>query len=706
MTAKHYTDTDVKTHRNGLSEWWQSADDKLRNFLLAVLITTVTTAVIWAIFPPHFTETNDDIIMASFAYGYMGEYTDKLVFINILIGKCLKFCIRHFSTIPWYALFQCGIVYASFTTVVYLILQKFGRKLAAVPVTFVMVFFGYEFFSSLQFTKTAASAVVAGMLLLFYAVSELGSKWYAYVIGGLLVYLGSLYRFRIFEMLMLLMFGVGLILVWKPLKEKQWKQLIKICLPFVIVFAICFSSYAFDRWTYAHTEGWENFWSYNYLRDNLQNSREDDNHSTGFPDYYENIELYESLGITENDYYLYCTGNFADTELFTRDVVKTLVEAKHDKSINLHFLKSFVLTIGKGLLAYTVFPAVCIVLLLGLLSMSRNCFDKLFLLIYEVGIFSAVQFYFYYRGRYLQSRTDVSVIFGLVMILLFYVVQIKSLIPTKRKMVGLLCGACLFSMIPTYVGLSNSDKNQIESYAKTEIHSLMSSDESHFYFCYANWSNFPDKMYDIWHIGTKGCGKNRSALGTWRVSTQTVIDKMSAYQISNPYHDLIDNDNLYLLCVNDSNLNLVLTHIREHYNSDAYAVKVKNVEDKYPIYLIVTEDLDLDVESAENVTDDFHYEISKSEENGNLFLNGFIYKDNENSFASNIYVGVVSSDGTEKLFYTTQNKSNTTSDNMNGEYGSFTCDIESVGDYNSINLYIETSEGLFAVKNVDVLDNN
>ena len=60
---------------------------------------------------------------------------------------------------------------------------------------------------------------------------------------------------------------------------------------------------------------------------------EDAEHTNGFPDYGENRDLYESLNITENDYNLYCTGNFADTELFTKDVIQTLVDAKHDKTI-------------------------------------------------------------------------------------------------------------------------------------------------------------------------------------------------------------------------------------------------------------------------------------------------------------------------------------------------------------------------------------
>lgn len=691
---KRRSEKEEKNNPKAIRE--SSSPKAWKNVLLAMLITACATAVIWLLFPPHFTETTDDLLMASFSYGYMGDYTSKLVFINILVGKFLKICMQIFPHIPWYALMQCAIVYASFTALVFLLLQKFGRRRAMIPIAFLFAFFGYEFFSSLQFTKTAASAVTAGLLLMFYGVAE-SKKWYTWFIGGLLTLVGSLYRFRIFEMILLLMFGVGLILVWKTIREKQWKEFFRICVPFVLVLAICFGAYAVDRWMYGRSPGWEDFWSYNYLRDNLQNSRQDEKHATGFPDYYENIDLYESLNITENDYNLYCTGNFADTELFTRDVVERLVEAKENKEINLQFFRSFFQTIGKGILSYQVFPALCIALLAGLLSISRKRMDQLFLLLYEVAVFLGIQVYFFYRGRYLQARTDVSVIFAMVAILIFYATQMEALLPTRRKAAVLLAGACMLAAIPDYAGYYNKDRAELADRANTEVHELISSDSSHFYLYFASWRYFPDKMYDIWHVAEKGCGKNRSALGTWRVSTPTVIDKLAQYEITNPYRDLINNDKVYLLCANKTNLNQVVTHIREHYDDTVQAYQVKTVEARYPIYLIASGEPQLNVTGAVNAADTLNYNLSKSEQNGQLHLDGYLYADETNSFASNIYVGIAGPDGTERFYYTNQYQSDFTRDNMNGEYGSFSCTISLPKEESTLNLYLETGNGLYVV---------
>lgn len=687
--AVHNKDKSVRIIANKMS-------DTNKDILSAIIITAVSMVVFWFICPPHFTETNDDMIMASFLYGYMGNSTDKLVFINILIGKVLKLCVSMCPSVPWYTLLQYTLVSVSLFVLIFLTLQKFGRKLALVPITFFLAFFGYEFLSSLQFTKTAAIAVLAGMLLMFYGVYST-RKLCVYLTGGTLIFVGSLYRFRIFEMMLLLMFGVGLVVVHKSLFSKKWSEFIKIIIPFFVVITICFAAFIFDRWTYTNSEGWEDFWEYNYLRDNLQNSREDDDHSNGFPDYYENQELYASLNISENDYYLYCSGNFADTELFTADVVSTLVSAKSDKTVNLQFIKSFVHVIGTGLFKYSVFPSLCISIWAALLCIKKAGKDSFFLLFYEILVFASIQFYFYHRGRYLQSRTDISLIFAFVMILTLYNIDLKSLLLAKFKTVALLSGACIIFAIPSLTNYRYEFQEELSKNATTEIHKLISSDMSHFYLCYASWGDFPDKMYDAWDVADAGCGKNRSALGTWRVSTPTVINKLAEYGITNPYRDLIDNPGVYLLCVDNSDLELVMTHIREHYEQNACAHEVMLVDNRYPLYLIATDEPHLNVDIAKDGTNILNQQISTDEQNNVLCINGYLYADNQNSFASNIYVGVTDSDGNETFYYTTQYKSDFTNDNMNGEYSSFTCNIPLPDTDYTLKFYLDTEDNLYVV---------
>lgn len=668
-----------------------------KNAIYALVITVAAMAFFWLLIPPRFAETNDDLIMASFAYGYMGEYSTRLIFINILVGYALNACITLLPQVPWYTVFQCTLVFLGFSVLVFLLLQKFRGPGAVFPLALFLIFFGYQFFSSLQFTKTAAIASIAGFLLMFYAVRE-SRKWYTYILAGILILSGSLYRFRMFELLLLLMFGIGLIMVWSRLRTKQWREIIRICIPFAVIIAICFSFYALDRWSYNHSEEWKDFWDYNYLRDNIQNSRQNSPEATGFPDYDENQELYESLNITRNDYNLYRSGNFADTELFTKEVLEQLVDAKGSKKIDIAFFKSFFTTIGSGILAYSYFPALGIAFLVCLLGCSKRKKEAIFLFIYEAVAFTILQLYFFYRGRYLQSRVDVCIIFALIMILVLYVWDADVCLPTRRKTAGLLAGMLLILSGSGLHDIYQTNASEREASENTEIHELITSDPEHFYLYYVSWRDFPDKMFHVWQVAEKGCGSNRSALGTWRVSTLMVQDKLKQYGITNPYRDMVENPDVFLLCASDAAISQVMTHIYEHYAEEVYPYLVKRVEnDKYDIYRVTSGEPRLDTSQVIDGTELLNYRVSYRNSGGYLELNGYLYQKDTSSFATNIYFGITYPNGWEQLYYGTQYQSKEFDDNMNGEYGAFTRTVDYPEVGSTVKLYLETADGLYVV---------
>ena len=660
----------------------------LQNCIAAFLITLVSMLLLWLVFPPRFTETNDDLIMSCFTYGYMGEYSARLVFINILIGYALKFCMLILPTVPWYAVAQIIVVFVSFWVITYLFLQKFEGFRALIPVMLIFLFFGYEFFCSLQFTKTAAAGVIAGFLLMFYAASE-HRKWYTYFFAGLLALVGGLFRFRVFELMLIIAFGVGLALVLGALKNRDCKQILRLCIPFAILIAFSFGCDFFDEWQYNRFPEWESYAEFNRYRANLMDR--------GFPDYDENLELYESLGISRNDYELYTSANIADTECFTVDVLKALADAKSNKTIDLQFFKDCWYEISRGMIKYSFFPLLLIVFLVAVIGFRlKNC-TGIFLVLYEGLAFLGVQIYFYYRNRYLQSRVDASIIFAICLVLILYAWNRELVLPNGKRVVACVGCIAIISTMPWQYTQYVNDANELRIGTSTQVRKLISSDKEHFYFYNASWSALPDKMYDVWQVAEKGCGSNCSVLGTWRFHTPMVQSKIGQYDISNPYRDIINNDNIYLLCTDNVSLNRVLMHIHEHYRTDVYAYQVKVIEEKYPIYLLSSGEPQIDTTQVVNASENIHYEINKREKDGLLLVGGYLYADNTNSFASNIYIGVLHSDGTESFYYTTQYQSEVTTDNMNGEYAAFTRGIPTLKDGDVLNLYLRTENGLYRI---------
>lgn len=667
-----------------------------KKILIAILITLSAMAFFWILFPPHFTETTDDMIMASFSYGYMGEYTSKLVYINILIGYALKTCMIIMPHIPWYSIFQCLIIFVSFAVIIFLILEKFDGILSAFPITLILAYFGYQFFSSLQFTKTASIASIAGALLMFYAIQK-QKKWLLHVFAGFLLLIGSLYRFRMFEIVLLFMAGLGIIEVCRCIKQKKWLHLAKLCVPFLVVLFICFSCKMYDTWVYSHTPGWENYWEYNQLRDTLQNSLHNGSGGTGFPNYEENQELYSSLDITENDYNLYRSANFADTELFTEDIIRELVNVKGNISINKQFVKSFFSQNVAQLINYSFFPAVCIAAIFCILQFQKKKRMQYLLFIYEILSFGIVQLYFYWRGRYLQNRVDVGIFLTMTLIFLLHGYGENTFLPKKKNILILLAGIMAFSSVSYHTEQYKSDlKNRETSVSINEMRHLISTDQEHFYFYYTSWSVYPDWLCNIKTVGQKGCGKNTSALGTWRVSTYTVQQKWQQYGITNPYRDMIDNPDVLVVCPNEAAAEQILTHLREHYNTEINAYMVKIISGLYPVYRFSSVDLSLDTSSAINNKDilssDSTYDADINQ--GILHVSGELYKENSNSFASNIYIGISSED--EEIFYYTTQLENI-NDNSTSKYGTFNCDVPLPETGCEINLYLQQDGKLYKV---------
>lgn len=78
-----------------------------------------------------------------------------------------------------------------------------------------------------------------------------------------------------------------------------------------------------------------------------------------------------------------------------------------------------------------------------------------------------------------------------------------------------------------------------------------------------------------------------------------------------------------------------------------------------------------------------------------MALSGQLILDTGTDYASNIYVGVEGSSGEETLYYVTQRG--------DGEdYSQFSMSFEPKGTVRSINLYLETEDAVYVIRDVDV----
>lgn len=248
-------------------------------------------------------EVSDDNAMAFFVEGAYGSRTAHLIFENIIWGKFLTMLSMLAPGIKWYTVCQYAGMFCAYTGISYFMMKAGGKMAGFAGSVFLLVFLGMESYVTFQWTRSAAIITIGGMLLLFYAVEYAEEKWEkraALFLGLALCIVGSMIRFLFFAVCVVLSGGCILMKMAEIIKRREngWKKRIRTYL-FVYgsVGIASISLYGIDRACYLTDETWSYYSEYNSLRSELWDF--------GFPDYTQNQELYESLGISQSDIVMY-----------------------------------------------------------------------------------------------------------------------------------------------------------------------------------------------------------------------------------------------------------------------------------------------------------------------------------------------------------------------------------------------------------------
>lgn len=656
----------------------QLSNQKNRNRALgASLLITLWAAFAFFVIQSVTFETNDDSSMARMAYGMLGEYEPHLVHINVLVGYCLRFALTLFPNIPWYTVFQCGLVLISFFVILYLILNRLGIKQGLLPVAVFLIFFGTEYFLKLQFSKTAGIASMAGLLLIFDAASsyEKGRAW-RYLLGGFLTVAGSMYRFNVFCMMLIPLFGVGLFHISDPIRNRDWKALARLCIPVIVVFAVCFVCRRYDLNSYNTSADWVGYKEFNSLRANLMDY--------GFPDYDTHWELYDSLGIRKSDLAVYKGWDFADSEKFTTEVIRQLVAAKTKTEIS---EKQALQAVLAFFFDYRYASAMFLGLFFALLNHKKQSRP---LFVYVLLAVAGIQLYLFCNGRYGRNRVDVSLACVLFVLLVLYICdEIKETKLSERWYIGCMIALILCAPFSEF-GFAGAKVKNVPYYE------LLATDKEHLYV--RTTSTDIPRIPDADEIYPVGYMSNSIGLGGWSTNSAPFRKTLENYGVTNLFRDLVDNQDLYFVAT-ESNLERRIKYIRRNYARGAEAYIVKITEDQHSIYRVsTTPGPKIDVSGAVSVEGmpNAHYSCERAGEDGST-LQGYFYLDDNNSFASSIYCSLTDETGSETLYYVTQHYSDDFGDLMNGEYASFYVQLPVGSEGNLVKLYLETKDELYCI---------
>ncbi|WP_418405217.1 hypothetical protein [Blautia sp.] len=538
---------------------------KYRKISVALISNLLILGAMAAVMRPSF-ETNDDIVFAELGSGLRGVKDAHLVFQNYGLGMIYRLLYGVTGRLPWYTIVQYMILFAAFTVVTYVLISRLGEISGLCLFVILACGFGYEGYIHLQFTKTAGIAAAAAVFLLLYLLEQEKYSWWGIAGGILLAVIAYMYREDQFWASCGLMAGAGLLFLFELRKYRNKKlRRLGIC---VLTFGVLLLSvFGVDRWDsskYRSAE-WKEYQEFNQLRSELLDY--------GFPDYDSNQEIYEELGISREAYELYKSWNFNDTEKFDTEVMKKLVDLKQKRPLTIRTETAFIRRFPSDLLRMPMFYFFAVFALLWILCGKKDVCSVISVLA-ECLLLVAVYFYLYYQGRYMVNRVDVGLWFSacLVMLWIFSSGEVRYM---NTKVSVLLCMICValgqFMMYTDWrLATSSIPEARVSQRAVLET---IGTDKEHTYLaksgmlseivCYGPFDRMPENLLD-----------NVYWFGGWECRTPGYTRAMEVHGIINPYRDVVNNENIYLV---DDNIDLTIKYIRQYYAENAEAVFVKTI---------------------------------------------------------------------------------------------------------------------------------
>lgn len=679
----------------------------------------------------------DDFLMSNTIYGVNGNnYNFRATYMNFIYGRLVVFLLRLLPNIPWYTIMYYILLFVAFTLFAYIVLKWDDSYVGKIVVNLVLLFFSYEGYVTIQFTK------VAGILgaIAFLVMLTWHAGWLEKIIAVILLMFSSMIRYDCAKM------AVGawsLVFIFKVvldkvngtehclLKNKRasiW-MIIGICI-FLFIPKISYVGLSEDE---------KDFWTHYYWKNNTVRSLVQD---YGVPDYEEYQEIYDTLDISKNDLYIWRSWNW-DRYVVTlkkgeilqalangnEELLNTLLfeyqseesgewhdqieEVKDEKSgglisvienggkkiirliqkvFNINSIIGFFKKFPKAYLTIDVFVVYMGMVLISFFSGATEKRWIIWAAVLSSGIYMLLNYYLYINLRYLQHRVDIGIAMAVIGIFLYFVLENqKSLLCHSGKVQ--MTGFCLLLLVLSgrymYYGddLSEINEDYIEN--NNLFFEETGKDVDNSYFLAAQRSNgitYNLKFYEAFDVPRVGALQNVKRMG----SGQLYLDEPKEDSIF-----WIMDKNAYLVLTDENGDDMAWqTYVSEHCGKDVemplvkhyfgkklYRVRSKSLEDTIHLPLMETGEQDIISDLETTVVGD-RLQIS-----GSAFLQG------ESGFRQNTYIRIVDKESGESVFYDTLAFCN--SEKKYGEEGYFsniTCDIELPEFYSkddSIELVIE-----------------
>lgn len=552
-------------------EQWHK-NGRLR-LLAALLVNAALMLVLLSCFTPRF-ETNDDVLMSKFVDGQMGEKSAYIPFINIVQGFFLKLLYTIGGEgLNWYSISMYSLMLAAFTAMTWVLLMRFRPLGAWSMAAVILLTVGLNSYLYPCFSKTCAVAAAGGLCLMLYAMGDglEKPKRLPLMLGLAMAVLGYLWRVEEFFGVAVLLAPVGLVVLLELLRktrdEKPGQRLGRVwryVRPFLLLLLLVLLLFGLDRFLWTRGD-FAYFTEYSDTRSILVD------YST-LPDYEQMQPVYDSLDMDENAVYFLKNWSFYDTEKFSLEKIKAVLAARDSVVPNPSPGECLGVFLDKAIpgMAGTLAGLGFALMLMLWLACGRHRWQDWLGLGLSFGFFGLIYLLMIYQNRYLANRMDMGLLLAL-MLTMSFLMDDRKLMEDKLFCALLIALALAAGLYTNRNVCKCSDQYDVEdkSAKKAAIEQLL-ADEEHLYLCKV-WS-IDHELYTPLETAPAGFADRIVLLGGWSLYHPSIEHVLEAYDIQNPYPDMIGNAQVRLI---DNDVERTLAYLRAYYDPDAQAEPVE-----------------------------------------------------------------------------------------------------------------------------------
>lgn len=559
------------------------------------LISNILTFVFGCLLFRTFFEDADDLQIALIAEGAYGTRDAHLVNSNIILGKFVSWLQQLTPSVRWHSVLMILFSFVAMTLLTYILSQyRFGRSVSAI----VQLGLFYEIYVSLQSAKAAIFICAVGLFAILYCVSlciwgprinkktgKPKSHLGIAVLGYILLFYSIVLRNSAFAIVIVFCFALSLMLFVEGIREKGFRAAGYFCAYIIPVFIAMFILSGINSAAYNSDPEWNYYKEYNKVRTQFTDYRYD------LLDYSAHGDELQQEGISENDSYMYLTGQFSDETVVTTQLMQDILSKAGTKKIDLAMIKAYVENVYNTLFAMQ--PAVIamiVFVLLIILGEGAGTFSFL-LAAGQMILLFIISFYYLYSGRWCRSLL-LATLCAIVVFFAGYIVVFSSVVVTEKEKTGreinLALRISIAFLLIIFVGTRVGNEFDYQEYLRNEknfaVLQMYMEEEKGTLFVADTLTVNDRYRYNVFDALDEGALDNFIVTGGWLTASPIEHGLVERFGYYDPFDALKRGDNVLLIDNNSPERKALF--LSEHGDGPRFAASYYETVCGYNLYRV------------------------------------------------------------------------------------------------------------------------